>query len=140
MFARHNRRWWHACFLLHPLRGRERRYRLGWLTRHARPRDLPRFLRLRLDLLRRTLLLRMLLILSRQLAAADRQTLHALLDALDLAGAARRGISIALVAARRLIVILVLGPPRRAPRAKVAVAVEVVERGLTERAETTAGR
>jgi len=82
----------------------------------------------------------MLLILSRQLAAADRQTLHALLDALDLAGAARRRISIALVAARRLIVILVLGPPRRAPRAKVTVAVEVVERGLTERAETTAGR
>lgn len=64
MFTRHNWRWWHARFLLHPLRGRERRYRLCRLARHTRPCNLSRFLRLRLDLLCRTLLLRMLLILS----------------------------------------------------------------------------
>lgn len=65
--------------------------------------------------------------------------MHALLNGLNLTGAARRRINIALVAARRLVVVLVLGPPRGAPCIEVTVAVEVVERRLAERAEATTG-
>lgn len=76
----------------------------------------------------------MLLILPRQLTgAADRQTLHTLLDGLDVR-AARRGI--ALVAAR--IIVLILGPSGRAPSAEVAITVEVVKLRLAERAKAAA--
>lgn len=78
----------------------------------------------------------MLLILPGQLTTADRQTLYTLLNGLDL-GAARRGVT--LIAARRLIIVLVLGPPGCTPGIEIAIAVKVVERRLTERAVTTAG-